>query len=278
MVGALTMKELPEVIQKLWCGKNLFSQSVCADLWLVFCNRHIFFSCFLAHRLHPFSKCERFLVLACTMLFGFGVSGMVVLIIEEGEDFAEQAAGNATIGSEDVVEEYDDFKRSALGWLIPLIVTVIVQAAYDTFAKTIFQCKCSENIDEHARPKLKSCCMRLQRCGGFLAVGGAGLVATPAIYAVATSEGWDLVLRTWGISRGVSFIGTANAVLLATFWLGRRRDRRKGWGKPGDRFGWTAIDQLPSSPSVGGFGLAGKVAPTLDAGTPNPAAAPSDDR
>ena len=45
--------ELPEVVQKLWFGKALYSRSFLLDCWMNLRNKHILFSCFLAHPLHP---------------------------------------------------------------------------------------------------------------------------------------------------------------------------------------------------------------------------------
>ena len=68
--------ELPEVVQKLWFGKALYSRSFLLDFWMNLRNKHILFSCFLAHPLHPFSKMERLLVLVSTVLFAYGVASL----------------------------------------------------------------------------------------------------------------------------------------------------------------------------------------------------------
>ena len=85
--------ELPEVVQKLWFGMALYSQSFPLDFWMALRNKHILFSCLLAHPLHPFSKMERLLVLVSTVLFAYGLAslaakGLTVLLSSLPDDQA----------------------------------------------------------------------------------------------------------------------------------------------------------------------------------------------
>lgn len=73
--------ELPEVVQKLWFGMALYSQSFPLDFWMNLRNKHILFSCLLAHPLHPFSKMERLLVLVSTVLFAYGVASLAAKVL-----------------------------------------------------------------------------------------------------------------------------------------------------------------------------------------------------
>ena len=75
--------ELPEVVQKLWFGKALYSQSFLLDYWMAIRNKHVLFSVFFAHPLHPFSKLERLLVLISVSLFAYGIASLAAQAFEE---------------------------------------------------------------------------------------------------------------------------------------------------------------------------------------------------
>ena len=58
---------------------------------------------------------------------------------------------------------------------------------------------------------------------------------------------------TWATAKATSWLGTSMLVLLATFWFKRRRERKNGFGAKGEKYGWTAIEDLPAKPFTYSF-------------------------
>ena len=103
--------------------------------------RHIFFSIFLVHPQHPYGKLERFFLLLCTVLFGFGLSALIVVALLYAENAAPGLSGNSTDPVyADAYARYEEFKDSGNRWTVLLCSTVLVQALYDNFAKVLFIC------------------------------------------------------------------------------------------------------------------------------------------
>ena len=70
----VAMVDMPLLVRLLWKGKNVFSRSWLRDWFVVFKNRHAFFSVFLCHPQHPFTWKERFFLIVCVLMMGWALA------------------------------------------------------------------------------------------------------------------------------------------------------------------------------------------------------------
>ena len=267
--------DLPEVVQKLYFGKALYSQSYVADLWMALRNKHVFFSVLLAHPLHPFSKLERLMVLIATLLFAYGIASLAAQVFEEvltllpedtvaawyqisnlslietSDGSGEQSSGSTL----DVADLGNQVPPLGVGDLAMIVVAMVVQAFYDTFVRFVGQCPCLAKSDEIRRPRLHACLEHSQRVIGLMLVGSAAFVASGPIISVVTEDitagtttNSEMATRTWAISRASSWLGTSMVVLMLMTWWKRRQERKTSFGKLGATHKWTPPGDLPRWP------------------------------
>lgn len=82
----VALYERPLIVRMLWKDRFVFSNSVLRDWWVVQKNRHIFFSLFLSHPLHPFSRRERICMVLALLMFGYFLSGGAYVILNIFEE------------------------------------------------------------------------------------------------------------------------------------------------------------------------------------------------
>ena len=200
------------------------------------------------HPQHPYGKLDRFFLLLCTVLFGFGLSALVVVALLYAENAALGLSGNSTDPVyADAYARYEEFKESGNRWTILLCSTVLVQALYDNVAKTLFVCGCSQAMCLKNKPKCQACLERFARYATYIclliAIGVAASAAWTAYLPHKESTGraidWADVLTTWGITRGIGWLGIATLVVAIKFAIKRKMDRRAyyrrsppSWGEP----------------------------------------------
>jgi hypothetical protein len=208
--------------------------------------RHIFFSIFLVHPQHPYGKLERFFLLLCTVLFGFGLSALIVVALLYAENAALGLSGNSTDPVyADAYARYEEFKDSGNRWTVLLCSTVLVQALYDNFAKVLFICSCSQAMCLKNKPKCQACLERFARYATYfcllIAIGVAASAAWTAYlpFKDRTAINWADVLQTWGITRAIGWLGIATLVVVVKFVIKRKMDCRayyrrspSSWGEP----------------------------------------------
>ena len=119
----------------------------------------------------------------------------------------------------------------------------------------VAQCACLERLSPEKRPRLHRCLERGQRSVFVIILGGAAFVASGPVISVAlkdinagTTTNSELAARTWAVSRGVSWVGTAMLVLLLLTCVKRRKERKTNFGKQREQYGWTAAADLPRHP------------------------------
>ena len=82
------MADMPLLVRLLWKNQNVFSKSWLRDWFVVFKNRHAFFSVFLCHPQHPFSWKERFVLILCVLMFGYALATAAEVALTRAEEIA----------------------------------------------------------------------------------------------------------------------------------------------------------------------------------------------
>ena len=119
------MADMPLLVRLLWKNQNVFSKSWLRDWFVVFKNRHAFFSVFLCHPQHPFSWKERFVLILCVLMFGYALATAAEVALTRAEEIALENVSDAEATA--VSEKYRDFKEKN-GPAITLFGSIVVQA------------------------------------------------------------------------------------------------------------------------------------------------------
>ena len=196
--GNSHLANLPEVVQKLWFGKKLYSKSFLADYWMVVRNNHIVLSVFLAHPRHPFLMRERIAILLATILFGYAVASVAAFIwaaimdaCPECRDEVDKFTSNLDNVTANAADD-GGFGRPPLATrdLIMIIIAMIIQAFYDTNVKLLARCECAKRLDKDKRPRLIATMNFLQPFVGIIALAGTGVHATAEPRSLACTVRW----------------------------------------------------------------------------------------
>jgi len=124
-------------------------------------QNHVLLAVFTSHRMHPYSKSERLLVYAASLLANFGVT-MALLNPETGNE-----------------EEELDFMAASI--VASIIITILTKIATQAFTCRCFQ----EGSCCHCGQASKSGAEGLGRC-----VAGICLVCASVIFAIGVLIGW----------------------------------------------------------------------------------------
>ena len=120
------MADMPLLVRLLWKNQNVFSKSWLRDWFVVFKNRHAFFSVFLCHPQHPFSWKERSVLITCVMMFGYALATGAEVVLTKAEDIALENAP-PDVDAAQISKDYRDFKEKN-GAAITLFGSIVVQA------------------------------------------------------------------------------------------------------------------------------------------------------
>lgn len=242
------MVDMPLLVRLLWKGKNVFSRSWLRDWFVVFKNRHAFFSVFLCHPQHPFTWKERFFLIVCVLMMGWALATAAEVALTRAEEIALENAKGDDEETARAYERYRDFKDKN-GATVTLFGSIIVQSFYDTFAKWFFICGCAEMNCVTKRPKLKKRCDNVGHfvgCFVFSIALGCALFtlymntdayrgdhveincANASVVPNKTADPPEMckldmgaALRTFGWARLTSFLGSTTAVLTIMFMFKR---------------------------------------------------------
>ena len=121
------MTDMPLLVRLLWKNQNVFSKSWLRDWFVVFKNRHAFFSVFLCHPQHPFSWKERFVLILCVLMFGYALATAAEVALTRAEEIALENVKGDEEETAKAYEKYRDFKDKN-GATVTLFGSIIVQA------------------------------------------------------------------------------------------------------------------------------------------------------
>ena len=123
----VAMVDMPLLVRLLWKGKNVFSRSWLRDWFVVFKNRHAFFSVFLCHPQHPFTWKERFFLIVCVLMMGWALATAAEVALTRAEEIALENAKGDDEETARAYERYRDFKDKN-GATVTLFGSIIVQS------------------------------------------------------------------------------------------------------------------------------------------------------
>jgi len=243
------MADMPLLVRLLWKNQNVFSKSWLRDWFVVFKNRHAFFSVFLCHPQHPFSWKERFVLILCVLMFGYALATAAEVALTRAEEIALENVKGDEEETAKAYEKYRDFKDKN-GATVTLFGSIIVQAFYDTFAKWFFICGCAEMTCVTKRSKMKKCCDFTGHFIGCLVFTIALCCALFTLYMNTPEYRGDAVeiscanasvvpnktatppemcaldmaaaMKTFGYARLISFLGSTTGVLTVMFMVKRQ--------------------------------------------------------
>jgi len=248
------MSDMPLLVRLLWKNQNVFSKSWWRDWFVVFKNRHAFFSVFLCHPQHPFTWRERSVLITCVMMFGYALATAEEVALTRAEEIALENVKGDEDATARAYEKYRDFKEKN-GPTVTLFGSIFVQAFYDQFAKWFFVCGCAEMTCVTKRPKTKKFCDNAGHFVGGLVFTIALCCALFTLYMNSAEYRGDAVeincavidnttgvtvvpnktatppemcaldmgaaMRTFGYARMVSFLGSTTGVLTVMFMIKR---------------------------------------------------------
>ena len=121
------MSDMPLLVRLLWKNQNVFSKSWWRDWFVVFKNRHAFFSVFLCHPQHPFTWRERSVLITCVMMFGYALATAAEVALTRAEEIALENVKGDEDATARAYEKYRDFKEKN-GPTVTLFGSIFVQA------------------------------------------------------------------------------------------------------------------------------------------------------
>jgi len=221
----LKQNEVHPLVEKLTVGLKIYSQNLMQDFWLVYKNSHIVVSCWAVHAEHNFNSNERFWVLICSLMFAFGLEGMIAGLIGA----TQECEGNMPVDS-DFFHFFcsEGTNRMLRNYLVFPATSMVIQITFDNFSTFVVSCGCVQ----HSVTGVKACFEGLGKVAfgalglfavTFLGVGIAMTEQSTAEYEENGESGpWVGVFVKFIVTKIATFLTVTSAMSFGFFYYARR--------------------------------------------------------